>query len=140
MAMVQPRLTKNQHRSPTASTKYSSYLLIMAAMCIVRKMDDFIPMTRALGLCHLLTFGPVLWLILASDFAQSDNAYWVGFIWSQIVVISICLFLDARDLIFHALGYPYPCYIREGVLGNKIELADERAKAPVTWRSRLLGP
>ena len=118
----------------------SIFLARVAAMCIVRKLDDVIPLTRALGLCHLMTFGPVLLLIFYSDFAQSDNTYWVYFIWSQIVVISICLFLDARDLFLYALGYPYPCYIREGVLGNKIEVDDERAKAPVTWRSRIIGP
>lgn len=32
----------------------------MAAMCIVRKLDEHIPYTRALGLCHLVTFSPVL--------------------------------------------------------------------------------
>ena len=118
----------------------SIFFARMMAMCIARKLDDKIPMTRAIGLCHLLTFGPILFLILSSDFAQTDNAYWVYFVWSQITVISICLFLDARDLFFHSLGHPYPCYIRDGVLGNKIDIMDERARVPVSWRSRLIGP
>ena len=94
------------------------------AMCIAWKLDDKIPMARAIGLCHLLTFGPILLLIHPSDFAQTDNVYWVYFVWIQIAVISICLFFDARDLFFHALGHPYPCYIRDGVLGNEIDILD----------------
>ena len=52
----------------------SIFFARMMAMCIARKLDDTIPMTRAIGLCHLLTFGPRLFLILSSDFAQTDNA------------------------------------------------------------------
>lgn len=110
------------------------------AMCIVRKLDDVIPLTRALGLCHLITFGPVLYILLTSDISTSDNAYLYWFVQSQIYVIVLCLILDTRDLLLHLAGYPYPCYIREGVIGGLIQTDDARAQQKVTWKSRLLGP
>jgi hypothetical protein len=112
----------------------------MAAMCIVRKLDEIMPLTRALGLCHLITFGPVLTLLLMSDFSFGQNVYFEWFVWSQICVIGLCLFMDARDFFFYLGGYPYPCYIREGVRGGQLKIADSRAEKEVTWRSRLLGP
>jgi hypothetical protein len=36
-------------------------------------------------------------------------------VWSQNIIIGSCLFMDARDLMFHLAGYPYPCYIRQGI-------------------------
>ncbi|CAE7256499.1 unnamed protein product [Symbiodinium natans] len=110
----------------------------MAAMCIVRKMDAHIPCTRALGLCHLLTFGPILpWL---ASRPMSGDRVLDAFLSFEVRVISLCLFLDARDLLLHCLGFPFPCYIREGVRGGKLDIADTRAKLPVTLRSCLLGP
>ncbi len=113
----------------------------MAAMCIVRKLDGIIPLTRALGLCHLLTFGPVLVLLLMSDnFPYAESTYFDWFIWSQIWVIGLCLFMDARDFIFYLRGYPFPCYIREGVIGGQLQVDDPLAHKEVTWNSRFLGP
>ncbi|WP_299208028.1 hypothetical protein [uncultured Tateyamaria sp.] len=81
----------------------------IGAMCIVRKLDGIIPLTRALGLCHLLTFSPVLVLLLMSgNFPYAESTFLNWFVWSQIFVISACLFMDARDFLFHLGGHPYP--------------------------------
>ena len=114
----------------------------MAAMCIVRKLDEHIPYTRALGLCHLVTFSPVLlWLAYREPRATSSmDAYCEAFLSFQKLVISLCLFLDARDLLLHGLGHPFPCYIREAVQGGLIVIKDPRAQRPVTLPARLIGP
>ena len=110
------------------------------AMCIVRKLDGIMPLTRALGICHLVTFGPVFCLLLMSSHPTGDNHYLDWFLLSQIYVIGICLLLDARDFFFYLAGHPYPCYIREGVRGGLLHVDDLKAHEEVTWRSRLLGP
>ena len=112
----------------------------MVAMCIVRKLDGIMPLTRALGLCHLLTFGPVLTMLLLSDITINDGAMMYYFIQSQIIVISLCLILDARDFLFYLARHPFPCYVREAVRGGNIQLEDPKAHRNVTWRSRLVGP
>mmetsp|Transcript_3539 Transcript_3539/g.5126 ORF Transcript_3539/g.5126 Transcript_3539/m.5126 type:complete len:183 (+) Transcript_3539:383-931(+) len=112
----------------------------MAAMCIVRKLDEHIPLQRALGLCHLLTFGPVWLWLLTREPVQEYTGYFSWFMWLEMRVIPLCLFLDFRDLVLHVAGFPYPVYIREGVLGGTVKLADPRARRPVSWISRLLGP
>ena len=112
----------------------------VAAMCIVRRLDGIIPLTRALGICHLLTFGPVLVLLLMSQHPNGEAPVFDWFVRSQIVVIGICLFLDARDFVLYLAGYPYPCYIREGVLGGELDVDDPRAHQAVNWRTRLVGP
>ncbi len=110
------------------------------AMCIVRRLDGIMPLTRALGLCHLLTFGPVFCLLLMSNHPYGENVYFDFFVWSQIYVSGLCLFLDARDFFFYLAGCPYPCYIREGVRGGQLHVDDMRAHKEVSWGSRLLGP
>ena len=110
------------------------------AMCIVRRLDGIMPLTRALGLCHLLAFTPVLCILLMSEHPVGQHVYFDYFVWSQIFVIGLCLFLDARDFVFYIAGHPYPCYIREGVRGGQLQIDDVRARAEVTWRSRLIGP
>ena len=112
----------------------------MAAMCIVRKLDGIMPLTRALGLCHLVTFGPVLSLLMVSNQAVGEQVYFNSFVSVQIYIIALCLLLDARDFFFYLCGYPYPCYIREGVIGGTLVIEDRRANEKVTWRARLLGP
>jgi len=113
----------------------------VVAMCIVRQLDGIMPLTRALGLCHLLTFGPVLVLLLMSEnYPYAGGTAFNWFIWSQIWVISLCLFMDARDLLLYLRGHPFPCYIREGVIGGELQVDDPRARQNVTWESRLLGP
>jgi hypothetical protein len=112
----------------------------MLAICIVRKLDDIMPLTRALGLCHLLTFGPVFTMLIFSFEPNGARLLFDWFVWSQLGVIGLCLFLDARDFYLYLAGQPYPCYIREGVRGGELHIDDPRAHEPVTWRSRLLGP
>ena len=112
----------------------------MAAMCIVRKLDEVIPFTRALGLCHLLTFGPVLGYLTLYPPDVSLTPYFAKFLSFERCVISLCLFMDARDLLLHCLGYPFPCYIRKGVHAGVIPVQDPRAKSPVTVWSMLVGP
>jgi hypothetical protein len=118
----------------------------MAAMPIIRKLDEkMIPWTRALGVGHLLTFGPVFaWLLLfqsqASAEEEGTTSWFAWFLWIEMRVIALCLFLVARDLLFHLAGYPFPCYIREGVRAGVIKNNDPRAKREVTWLSRLVGP
>lgn len=112
----------------------------MAAMCIVRKLDDTIPLTRALGICHLITFGPVLTLLLMSDVSAASDPYFSYFLLSQIYVIGLCLVLDARDFFFYLGGHPFPCYVREGARAGSFDIADPRAHEAVNWRTRLLGP
>ena len=113
----------------------------VVAICIVRQLDGIIPLTRALGICHLLTFSPVLVLLLMSgNYPYAEDTWFNWFVWSQIWVISICLFLDARDFLFHLAGHPFPCYIREGAIGEQLQVDDQRAHRPVTWRARLFGP
>ena len=114
----------------------------MAAMCVVRKLDEHIPYTRALGLCHLVTFGPVLFWLLTRSPKATDGLDGLAeiFVTFEKYVISLCLFLDARDLILYCLGYPFPCYIRHGVRAGVIPVKDARAKSPVTLWSCLIGP
>lgn len=119
---------------------WSIFAARMLSMCIVRKLDGIMPLTRALGLCHLLSFGPVLTLLLMSDSSAMADPNFQLFIQSQIYVIGLCLLLDSRDFIFYLAGYPYPCYVREGVRGGMLHVEDPRAGTPVTWKSRLLGP
>ena len=118
----------------------SVFVARMAAMCIVRKLDGIMPLTRALGLCHLVTFGPVLVLLLMSGSASSEGSYFGWFVLSQIFVIGLCLFMDARDFFFYLGGHPYPCYVREGAIGGQLQIDDPKAHEKVTWRSRFIGP
>lgn len=117
---------------------YAVFSARCAAMCIVRRLDDHIPYTRALGLCHLTTLGPLfVWLQTRTTSTTSMNSKFVAL---QLTVCGLCLFLDARDLILHMLGYPYPTYIRKAVHAGYIPIKDDRAKAKVTWWSILVGP
>mmetsp|Transcript_13298 Transcript_13298/g.25026 ORF Transcript_13298/g.25026 Transcript_13298/m.25026 type:complete len:181 (+) Transcript_13298:19-561(+) len=111
----------------------------MTAMCVVRKLDETIPCTRALGLCHLVTFGPIFPWILSCSGPGTGSAF-DYFLFLEKRVIALCLFLDARDLLLHWLGYPFPCYIREGAQGGKLAIDDARVKRPVDMWARLIGP
>mmetsp|Transcript_28177 Transcript_28177/g.68521 ORF Transcript_28177/g.68521 Transcript_28177/m.68521 type:complete len:107 (-) Transcript_28177:760-1080(-) len=106
-------------------------------MCIVRKLDGVIPLTRALGICHLLTLGPLgVWLYTTQLVENTDDK----FVTLQLAVCGICVFLDARDLLLYMLGYPYPCYIRTAARAKAIPIDDKRALEPVSWRNVLVGP
>ena len=103
------------------------------AMHIVYYLDIKIPFTRALGICHLLTFGP-LFVYFTLNFEaiyQGWGVFQILFV-MEYCIIGFCLYLDSRDLILHLIGRPFPCYVRDyhrlGV--NRID--DKRVEQPVT--------
>ena len=103
------------------------------AMHIVYELDRKIPFTRALGLCHLLTFGPLfVWFTL--NFGEIYNGWGIfaPLFAIEYAIIGLCLNLDLRDLILHLSGRPYPCYIRDyHRLGINV-IDDKRVEQPVT--------
>ena len=115
---------------------YEGLMIFLArflAMHIVYLLDLKIPFTRALGLCHLLSFGP-LWLWFTYYF-ESIFSQWgaFGFLFTfEYAVISLCLYLDLRDLILHIWGKPYPCYIRDYHRLGINQIDDPRANQPVS--------
>ena len=112
-------------------------LLIFAArfvaMHVVWLLDRYMPCTRALGLCHLVTFGP-LFAWFSADLA-GVLASWGGlgpvFLF-YYAVIGACLFMDARDLVLHMAGQPFPAYVRDHCRNGLLQIEDARARAPVT--------
>ena len=107
-------------------------------MCIVRKLDGIIPFTRALGICHLLTLGPLWWWLYSTRLETAGEID--SFVYLQLAVCGLCVFLDARDLLLHLMGYPYPCYIRTAARAEAIVIDDKRALEPVTFLNVILGP
>lgn len=114
------------------------FLARFTAMHVVWLLDRYMPLTRALGLCHLVTFGP---LFVYFTFQFGDiYASWGDLGWAfliQYAIIALCLFLDLRDLILHMAGQPYPCYIRDHKRLGNIEIDDPLADEPVTMFSRI---
>lgn len=115
---------------------YEGLMIFLArflAMHIVYELDKTIPYRRALGLCHLLTFGP-LFIYFTINF-QDIYFNWgvIGFLFVlEYLIIGLCLYLDLRDLILHIIGLPFPCYIRDyHRLGLNV-IEDSRADQPVT--------
>ena len=127
----------------------SFFVARIAAMVVVGEVDKFMPLNRAAGICHLSTFGPLflgmLWngqwawngAAASSSYLDLANA---TFVWIEMRVTALCLFLDSRDLIFQLCGYKYPCYIREAVQAKALKVDDAGANHPVTWWNRILGP
>lgn len=114
------------------------FLARYVAMHVVYLLDQYMPYTRALGLCHLVTFGP-LFVYFTLDFGATIGA-WDGL--SPIFVclysvITLCLYLDLRDLILHMVGQPFPCYVRDHQRLGNLSLEDPRANAPVSMFNRL---
>lgn len=129
----------------------------LSSTLLAKEIDKKYPYQRAIGLCHLLTFGPLFaWLLTEGYWSGGDKSKTRNgdaldtlrgsFLWLQMRVTAICLFLDARDVFFQLLGYPYPCYIREAAIAGKFKVKgedgkmDPRALKPVTWWSRIVGP
>lgn len=116
--------------------RYEGPLIFLArflAMHIVYELDKKIPFTRALGICHLLTFGP-LFIWFSVNFQEIYDGWGVfGFLFAiEYGIIGLCLYLDLRDLILHACGLPYPCYVRDyHRLGVNV-IHDKRVEQPVT--------
>ena len=132
-----------------------------ASIIVVGEINKRFPYQRIAGLCHLTTFGPLLtWMILDGNvIPASPTAAWNTmtmsssstssttldtiynyFVLFEVCVISICLYLDSKDLFFFVGGQPYACYIREATKKKKLHIDDPRALEPVTWWSRLVGP
>jgi len=114
----------------------------IAATLSAKEIDHKYPYQRAVGLCHWMTFGPVMaWLVSQGYWGETKpDSIRGGFLWLQMRITAACLFMDARDLLFQMAGYPYPCYIREAVINNKIRVEDPRALKPVNWWNRIFGP
>ncbi len=111
----------------------------IAAMQVVWLLDRYMPYTRALGLCHLVTFGPVF-VYLTMDYGSIYAAWgWLGFVFFfYYIVIAACLYMNLRDLALHIKGQPFPCYMRDYYReGYFQEIDDPRIKEPVTMFNRL---
>lgn len=110
----------------------------VAAMHVVWLLDRYMPLTRALGLCHLVTFGPLfVWFTL--DFggiSASFGAWWPVF-YFYYATIAACLYMDARDLVLHMAGQPFPAYIRDHHRNGHIAVDDPRVAEPVTAFNRI---
>ena len=108
------------------------------AMHIVHDLDKHMPYTRALGLCHLATFGP-LFVYFSLNFNSIHDAWGMfGILFAiEYAIIGLCLYLDARDMVLHMMGQPYPCYVRDHQRLGNLKLDDSRANEPVTLFSRL---
>lgn len=108
------------------------------AMHMVYELDRRIPYTRALGLCHLTTFGPIFvyFTLHWEEIYDGWGLFAPLFAW-QYGIIALCLFLDARDLLLHLLlDRPYPCYIRDHYRLKSVdalgEIRHKQIKQPVT--------
>ena len=109
------------------------FLARFLAMHIVYELDKKIPFTRALGICHLVTFGPLfIWFTL--NFGEIYAGWGVfGFLFViEYFIIGVCLYLDSRDLILHLFGLPYPCYVRDYHRLGVNRINDKRVEQPVT--------
>lgn len=108
------------------------------AMHIAYELDKFMPYTRAQGLCHLLTFGP-LFIYFTKNY-ESIKKGWGKFKYffvAQYAIITLCLYLDLRDLILYLCGFPFPCYVRDYHRLKLININDKRVEQPVTWFSTI---
>ena len=51
--------------------------------------------------------------------------------------IAACLFMDARDLVLHVAGRPFPAYMRDHHRNGHLVIDDPRIEEPVTPFNRL---
>lgn len=109
------------------------------AMHVVYLLDRYMPLTRALGLCHLVTFGP-LFVYFSLEFSAIFAAWGaLGGVFAFLyLTIGLCLYMDTRDLVLHMAGRPFPCYVRDHQRMGNVQIDDDRANAPVTLFSRVL--
>ena len=109
------------------------------AMHVVWLLDRYFPYTRALGICHLVTFGP-LFVYFSLEFSAIYAAWGAlgpVFIFYYII-IAACLYMDMRDLILHMIGQPFPAYVRDHHRNGHMKIDDPRVEEPVTLFKRLL--
>lgn len=109
-----------------------------SAMHVVWLLDRYFPLTRALGLCHLVTFGP-LFVYFTLQYSEIYNAWGaLGFVFIfYFAVIAACLYMDTRDLILHLCNRPYPAYIRDHHRNGHINVDDPRVEEKVTVLNRI---
>lgn len=109
------------------------FLARFLAMHIVLRLEPRIPFTRALGLCHLLTFGPLfVWFTWTFSEIYEGWGVFAPLFAIEYGVIGLCLIQDLRDLLLHSLGRPFPCYIRDHHRLGNVEVDDVRVEQPVT--------
>ena len=109
-----------------------------AAMHVVWLLDRYMPYTRALGICHLITFGPLFVYFTLEFSAIYTNWGSFGFVFGlYYFVIAACLYMDIRDLILHMVGQPFPAYMRDHHRNGHVKIDDPRVDEPVTNFSRL---
>ena len=119
--------------------QYEGLLIFVArfaAMHIAYVLEERMPFTRAIGLCHLLTFGPLfMWFTLEFQAIYTAwGIYGILFV-VEYAIIGLCLYLDTRDLLLHVCGQPFPCYVRDYHRLGVIQIDDKRVEKPVTWFS-----
>ena len=114
------------------------FLARFLAMHIVIRLEKKMPFTRALGICHLATFGPLfIWFSLNFREIYEGWGMFGALFAIEYGIIGLCLYLDLRDLILHLFGRPYPCYIRDYHRLGVIAIYDNRVRQPVTPFSTL---
>ena len=103
------------------------------AMHIAYVLEQKMPFRRAIGICHLVTFGPLfVWFTIAfTEIYVGWGVFGPVFV-AAYAIIGICLYLDLRDLLLHVSGRPFPCYIRDYHRLRVIQIDDQRVNQPVT--------
>ena len=118
-------------------------MLISVARCmamhLVWLLDRHIPYTRALRLCHLVTFGP-LFVYFAIYFNKMNTAWGslAPIFLFYVTTIAACLYMDLRNLILHLVGLPYTAYVSDHHCNGYIAIDDARIAEPVTILNRIL--
>ena len=116
--------------------RYEGLLIFAArfvAMHIAYELGKRIPYTRAIGICHLVTFGPLfVWLSLDLQGIYNGWGVFGPLFVVEYCIIGLCLSMDSRDLLLHWFGRPFPCYVRDYHRLGVIRIDDERVEQPVT--------
>ena len=116
--------------------RYERIMIFVArfvAMHIAYELEKRMPFGRAIGVCHLVTFGPLfIWFSLSFQEIYSGWGVYGSLFVVAYGIIGICLYLDLRDLTLHSSGLPFPCYVRDYHRLGVIQIDDKRVEQPVT--------
>ena len=109
------------------------FIARFVAMHIAYVLEQKMPFSRAIGICHLVAFGPLfVWFTINfSEIYAGWGVFGPGFT-AAYIIIGICLYLDLRDLLLHLSGRPFPCYVRDYHRLGVIQVEDQRVNQPVT--------